>query len=184
MNRYLKILLLGSWIWYLGEGLFGPLYAIFAERIGGDILEITGAYALYLIVMGVLSIYIGKVSDHHSKKRLMIFGYLLNAIATFGYLLVDNTLKLFVIQGVLGLAAALASPTWDSLFSDHLDKKHKGQEWGFYEGGPKIITGVALLSGGLILTIFNFQTLFIVMGTIQLIATIVQFQIYRLDKKY
>ncbi|MEK6840716.1 MAG: MFS transporter [Nanoarchaeota archaeon] len=184
MNRYLKILLLGSWVWYLGEGLFGPLYAIFAERIGGDILEITGAYSLYLISLGVLSIYIGKISDHHSKKKLMVIGYALNAIATFGYLLVDAPVKLFIVQGLLGLSAALASPTWDSLFSSHLDKKNKGEEWGFYEGGPKIIAGISLLVGGFILTKFSFQTLFIIMGTIQIVATIVQAQIYRLDKKY
>ncbi len=184
MNRYLKILLLGSWIWYFGAGLFGPLYAVFAEQIGGDILDITGAYALFLIVVGVMSIYIGKISDHHSKKKLMIFGFLLNAIATFGYLLVNNPLKLFVVQGLLGVAVALVNPTWDSLFSAHLDKKHFGQEWGISEGGPSIIMGVALLIGGFILTKFNFQTLFIIMGTIQVIATIVQAQIYRLDKKY
>mgnify|MGYP001611725413 FL=1 len=184
MNKYLKNLLLGAWVWYFGAGLFGPLYAVFAEQIGGDILEITGAYALFLIVVGVMSIYVGRISDHHSKKKLMIFGYLLNAIATFGYLLVDNPLKLFAVQGLLGVAVALASPTWDSLFSSHLEKKHSGQEWGLYEGGPSIIMGVALLIGGFILTRFNFQTLFIVMGTVQIIATIVQFQIYRLDKKY
>ena len=72
MNKYLKNLLLGAWVWYFGAGLFGPLYAVFAERIGGDILEITGAYSLFLIVVGVMSIYIGRISDHHSKKKLMI----------------------------------------------------------------------------------------------------------------
>lgn len=184
MNKYLKNLLLGAWIWYFGAGLFGPLYAVFAEKIGGDILDITGAYALFLIIVGVLSIYVGRISDRYSKKKLMIFGYLLNAIATFGYLLVDGPLKLFVVQGLLGVSAALASPTWDSLFSVHLEKKHIGQQWGLYEGGPSIIMGIALLIGGFILTRFNFQTLFIIMGTVQIIATIVQFQIYRLDKKY
>lgn len=183
MNKYLKILLAGSYTWYFGAGLLGPLYTVFAQKIGGDILEITGAYALFLIVMGTLSIFVGRISDHHSKKNLMMFGYLLNAATTFGYLLVDNPLKLFIVQALFGVAVALATPTWDSLFSVHLEKKHIGWEWGLSDGGPNVIMGVALVIGGLIVTYFSFQTLFIVMGVIQTLAVLVQSYLYKVDEK-
>ena len=41
LNKTTKILLIASSLWYFGEGLFGPLFAIYAEKIGGDILDIT-----------------------------------------------------------------------------------------------------------------------------------------------
>jgi MFS family permease len=183
MNKYLKILLAGSYTWYFGAGLLGPLYAVFAEKIGGDILDLAGAYALFLIIMGTLSIFVGKISDHHSKKNLMMVGYVLNAATTFGYLLVDSPAKLFAVQALFGIAVALATPTWDSLFSIHLEKKHVGWEWGLSDGGPNIIMGIALIAGGLIVTYFSFSTLFIAMGIIQVIAVVIQSYIYKIDEK-
>lgn len=173
MNRYQKVLLLSSYVWFFGEGLLGPLYAVFTAHIGGDILELTGAYALYLITMGCLSIYIGKFSDHHSKKFLMTLGYSLNAIVTFGYLFVDSPFKLFAIQGLLGIAAALATPTWNSLFSMYEEKKHAGEEWGLDNGGSQIISGLAVITGGFIITYFSFTSLFLLMGIIQILSTLI-----------
>jgi MFS family permease len=174
MNRYIKVLLTGSYLWYFGAGLFGPLYALFAQDIGGDILDLTAAYSLYLISTGLLSICVGRLSDSHSRYRLMMAGYAINAMATFGYLLVDTPNKLFVIQALLGVAAAFATPTWDSLFAIHIDRKRIGEEWGYCDGGPNIVSGVALLAGGLVAASLGFATLFILMGTIEVVATCVQ----------
>lgn len=184
MNKYLKVLLLGSYIWYLGEGLLGPLYAVFAEQVGGDILDLTGAYAVYLIVTGIVSIIVGRIADNKLyAKYLMILGYFLNAAGTFAYLLVDSPIDLFAVQASLGVANALATPTWIELFSTHLDKKYIGREWGFSEGGPSIITGFALVLGGFIVSQYSFQTLFIIMGSIQVLALIAQSTILFMGKK-
>ncbi|MFZ3077899.1 MAG: MFS transporter [Candidatus Aenigmatarchaeota archaeon] len=183
MNRYQKVLLLSSFIWFFGEGLLGPLFAIFTQKIGGDILELTGAYAFYLITMGVLTIFVGRFSDHHSKKYLMTIGYGLNAVVTFGYLFVDSPFKLFFVQGLLGVASALATPTWNSLFSIYEDKKHVGEEWGLDNGGSQIIIGIATMTGGLIITYFSFTTLFVLMGIIQVISTLVLLHMFSFDRK-
>lgn len=173
MNRYGKILLFSSYLWYFGEGLLGPLYAVFAQRIGGDILELTWAYALYLITMGVLSIYIGEFTNPGSRKRLMTIGYGLNAVATFCYLLVDSPLKLFMVQGALGVAAALATPTWNSLFSTSDGGKNAGSGWGLDAGGSNITLGIAAVAGGLIMANFGFTALFALMGVVQVASTII-----------
>ncbi len=183
MNRYQKVLLLSSYFWFFGEGLLGPLYAVFTQRIGGDILELTGAYAFYLITMGVLTIFVGKFSDHHSKKYLMTIGYGLNAVATFGYLFVGNSFTLFFVQGLLGVASALATPTWNSLFSMHEDKKHVGEEWGLDNGGSQIITGLAVITGGFIITYFSFNALFVLMGIIQVISTLVLLHMFSFETR-
>ena len=183
MNKYLRLFILGTLIWWFGAGLLGPLYAVFVSDIGGDVLDIAGAHSIYLIIMGSFSIYVGKISDKYSKEKLLISGYFLSAVATFGYLLVDSPTKLFLLQGVLGIAAAIASPNWDSLFSEHLDKKHDGEEWGILEGSYSIIVGISIFIGGLILTSFGFKTLFVIMGSIQLTATIVIFTNFHLKKR-
>lgn len=178
MNRKIKILLYGANLWYLGEGMLGPFLAIFAQRIGGSVLDISWAWAIYLIVQGVLSTFAGKYSDGKiSKEKMMTAGYALNAIFTFGYLFVSSPMQLFFIQAGLGVAAAISTPTWNALYAKHEDRKHDGYTWGIASGESEIITGVAIVIGGLIINYYSFFALFIIMGVIQIIATIYQAKI-------
>lgn len=180
LNKHLKILLLGGNIWYFGAGLLGPLFAVFTERIGGDILDITSVWATYLIVTGVMYILVGKIVDgKFDKAKVMVFGYALNALCTFGYLLVSAPWHLFLVQAGLGIAAALATPTWNALYSEHEDKKHDTFEWGLVDGEASIVTGIATIAGGLIVTYVSFAALFILMGMVQIIATVYQARILR-----
>ncbi len=183
INKAIKILLYGGNIWYFGEGMLGPLFAVFAQKIGGNILDIVWAWATYLIVTGVFYIIVGKIVDgHHSKTKVMIAGYALNTIFTFGYLLVRTPASLMLVQVGLGFAAALATPTWNALYTHYEDKNHDGYEWGLAGGTARIVTGLATLVGGLIVTTFSFNALFILMGCIQAIATTYQAKIFGLEK--
>jgi MFS family permease len=177
INRKIQILLYGANLWYLGEGMFGPLLAVFTERLGGDILNITAAWATYLIVTGFLTIIVGRISDTWNKEALMVSGYALNALFTFGYIFVETPYQLLIVQAGLGMAAALATPTWNALYAKHEDRKHAGFAWGLAGGEFQIITGIAIIIGGLIVSSFSFTTLFIMMGIIQFFATLYQAQI-------
>ncbi len=178
LTRREKILLYGSNLWYLGDGLFGPFLAVFTEKIGGSLFDISGAWATYLIVTGVLIMIIGRISDEKvSKERLMILGYAIYTIFTFCYILVSSPLNLLFVQAGLGVGAALSIPTWDALYAKYEDKKHAGFTWGLAAGESQIILAVAIIIGGFIITASSFNTLFFIMGTIQLIGTIYQAQI-------
>ncbi len=181
MNKYARSLLIGGNIWFLGEGMLGPLFAVFTERVGGDIFDITWAWATYLVATGVLYIVVGKFVDGKRDARLvMCIGYALNALFTFGYLLVDSPSDLFIVQLGLALANALATPTWDAIYAKHEDPRHAALLWGIAGGGAQIITGIAVLIGGIIVTFGSFELLFWIMGITQVVATIVQFRILRL----
>lgn len=183
MNPHIKTLLYGANLWYLGEGMFGPLFAVFSERIGGNILDITWAWAVYLIVSGAMIMYIGRLSDKRfDKTNLMVAGYALNALATLGYLFVQTQAQFFLIQIILGIAAAMAIPTWNALYAKYEDKEADGYEWGLASGEAKILTGLATIIGGFIVTRYSFQALFMVMGLIQVCSCIYQARIVRLQK--
>ncbi|OGG19368.1 hypothetical protein A2721_02455 [Candidatus Gottesmanbacteria bacterium RIFCSPHIGHO2_01_FULL_47_48] len=67
-----KILLGINLLWYLGEGLLGPLFTVFAQEVGGSVLDISAAWATYLAVTGVAIILIGKVSDRSGAAVLIL----------------------------------------------------------------------------------------------------------------
>ena len=180
LNKNAKILLYGGVIWAFGEGMLGPLLAVFTEKINGNIFDVTWAWATYLIVTGILYIIVGHFLDRKDiKERILLAGYALNAIFTFGYLFVSSTWHLFIVQAGLGMAVALAAPTWESLYAQYEDKKHAGYTWGLADGESRLFTALAIVIGGLIVTFFSFRALFLVMGVIQVIATIYQTQLLK-----
>lgn len=181
MNKKELNLLTGGNLWYFGEGMLGPLFAVFSERVGGDILDISTAWAAYLIVAGVMTIIVGHIADRtKNAANIMIVGYFLNAAFTFAYLMVDSQTDLLAVQVGLGLAAALATPTWDALYAKHENPRRKGLIWGLARGGANIVTGIALLVGGYIVANYSFTTLFVAMGIIQTIAAIYQTKYLRI----
>ena len=99
---------------------------------------------------------------------------------TFSYLWVDSATGLFAVQAGLGVASALATPTWEALYADSDTGRRTGFRWGLAGGQADIITGVAIILGGLIVTRLSFDALFIVMGTVQAVATVYQAKILRL----
>lgn len=180
LTKQTKILLKSDYLMVFGTGLLGPLFAVFTEKIGGDILDISWVWATYLIVTGIAIIIIGKISDHKiAKEKFIVAGFALSAMLTFGYLLVSTPLHLFFLQFGLGIATAISYPTWDALYARYEDKKHAGYAWGLVDGGEQIIPGIAILIGGLIVHFFSFQTLFIVMGLMQTVGAIYQAKILK-----
>ena len=180
LNRISRILLLGANLWYFGEGMLGPLFAVFSEKVGGDILDITWAWAAYLVVTGVCYIVVGKlINGKPYQAKVMVFGYGLNAALTFCYTFVSNSWQLFIVQAGLGVAEAIGTPAWDALYAKNVDEEHDTFAWGLSSGQSQIVTGLAIFVGGMIAHYGSFNALFIVMGCIQVVATIVQARILK-----
>ncbi|MEN9561298.1 MAG: hypothetical protein RIQ56_571, partial [Candidatus Parcubacteria bacterium] len=115
----------------------------------------------------------GQVSDKVSKLGLLFLGYLLTALLTFCYLLVETPTHLFLLQAAMGFALALTNPTHFSLLSRFsLQTEKQGALWGWADGRDKIATGLAVFVGGVIVSAWSFEALFIVMGILQLCATV------------
>lgn len=175
MTRSTKLLLLASSLWFFSEGLLGPLFAVFGEQIGGNVLDITAAWAAYLIVSGLAYPVVGRLLNHSRwKYRMIAVGYMLNTILTFAYLLVTNTHQLLLVQLGLGLAEAISTPSWDAFFATQLSETDDTFAWGIASGHTQFISGVAIAVGGLIANFISFRALFITMGIISLLATAVQ----------
>ena len=180
LTRNTRILLWGANVWFFGEGMLGPLFAIFAEKVGGDILDITWAWATYLVMTGIVYILVGRlINGKKYKAKVMVAGYGLNALFTFGYLFVSSPVQLFFVQAGLGVAEAIGTPAWDALYAKNLPEGNDTYAWGLASGQSQIVTGIAIVCGGLIAHYISFNALFITMGIIQVIATVIQARILK-----
>ncbi len=172
LDKKVAILVWSSNIWSFAEGLLGPLFAVFAQQIGGNVLDIAWAWGAYLIVTGVFVIVIGHFSDRVSKLGLLFAGHSLTAALTFGYIFIHTPLQLVFIQVVLGFAHALTIPAWLALMAQYSAGSKEGSQWGWADGGAKIAGGIAAVFGGMIVAQTSFATLFIIMGILQIVSAL------------
>jgi MFS family permease len=173
LSKTEKTLLWASNLSGFGMGLLGPLYAVFAQKVGGDVMELSVVYAVYLILMGLGIVVVGNISDRLGYEKILVTGYMLRTLGTFSYLFVDSMLSLLFVQIVLGIASALVEPTWYALYDKNSgDGKRDGYIWGLSSGMWFVSSGLAVIVGGYIVSVDSFETLFTVMGTIMLISTV------------
>src|SRR3990167_10449850 len=97
LNKSLRILVTINATIVFVMGMFGPFYAVFVERIGGDI-SLTGlSWALYAIVAGILMIFFSRLELRVKEQELLLsLGYFLMSAAFLSYAFMDNIPQLII----------------------------------------------------------------------------------------
>jgi len=185
VNVVIKILILSDFLVFSAVNLFSPVFAIFVEdRIWGAGLKTVGiATTLYFIFKAVAEMPIGAWLDKTKSEvrdlGCALGGTLAMALVYFSYIFIDTTWELFLAQAILGLAAAFAFPSWYILFTRHVDEKKEGVEWSLYDVSMGIGIGAAATLGAFIADYYGFNTLFITVGCITVVGSLLLLTIRR-----
>ncbi len=184
MKRGIKILLFSDAWANLALGVIGPIYAIFVEKIGGDILDASWAYFVYMLASGLVMLLLSKWEDRMKhKEKFVILGYSFLTLGCFSYLFVHNQLTLLITQVIVGVSLAFLIPAFDAVYSNYVDRKEEAFDWGAWESMAYIVKAFAAIIGGYIASLFGFRLLFFSMFIFSLIATIISINLLR-KKKY
>ena len=184
MKQVLKILLLSSLFINLAAGFFGPIYAIFVEQIGGDLLTAGSSYALFSIAAGILIFLLSKWEDSiKHQEKLLVLGRFLAVIGFIGYLLIQTPVHLFIVQIIFGVSVAIVTPAFDSLYSKNLTKGKFASQWGMWESMVAIVTGIAAIIGGFVAQNYGFKILFVIMLIMSIIAFIISLFLIKKKKR-
>lgn len=164
MKKGIKILLVADGFMSFSLGMLGPIYAIFVEKIGGDILDASWAYSTYMITAGVVMYILSKWEDRSKhKEKFIVMGYALTAVGCLLYVFVTSQTTLLIAQIILGLAIAVLDPAFDAIYAHFVTQKEEASNWGIWESTNYIITAIAAIAGGYIAKVFGFQVLFVCM---------------------
>ncbi|MEK6983207.1 MAG: MFS transporter [Nanoarchaeota archaeon] len=182
MHKQLKLFLTARSVLVPATAMLGPIYAIFVEKIGGDILNAGIAFAIYSIISGIGIIVMGYIENTlHKDKKFIIFGNILMSIALLGYYFVNNIYQLYLVQIILGISTIVQTPANDAFYTKYLDRQKYNLEWGIWEGSGWVVTGIAALAGAYIVKISDFKSLFLVMFFVSLIGLFLSIKLK--DKK-
>lgn len=164
-NKAIKILLITNAFTLIAGAMLGPIYALFVEKIGGDLMEASYAFTIFALSAGITTLVFGQYADRIKENELIVvLGYVIMGVGFLGYTLVNSMWSLLVIQVIVGLGGAIYSPAFDAIYSKHLDGHKSGREWGAWEAINYFATAFGAVAGGLLVTFFGFNTMFVIMG--------------------
>lgn len=167
LNKSLKILIVTNSIFIFTIGLFMPFYAVFIQKIGGNIAFAGLSWGLFLIVSGVLTFWMADMQIHVKEQELILaLSYFLRGIVFASYAFMGSMQQLIITQILWGVAAAIGAPVFDGTYAKHTSHKNSILQWGSWEGIASISAGIAALLGGVLIQSFGFVSVFISMSII------------------
>ncbi len=167
MNLILRSLILASFMFESGFGLFGPVFAIFVtEQIAGGNVAVVGyAAGVYWILKSLLQIPVGRFLD---KKRgelddfwALFVGHFLMGLVVFLYIFARAPIHIYGLHVLLAVGGALTVPSWYAMFMRHVDKNREGFEWSINSSlSFGLGTGGAGAVGGFLVKTYGFPPVF------------------------
>ncbi len=162
-----------------GFGFTAPIFALFlTEKIQGGTIETVGYAAAFYWLAAVLTRlpiakYVDKTKTEKDDFYFMIIGSFLIAAVPFLFIISTNIWHIYLIQMLHGLGYSLRLPGWFGMFTRHIDKGKEGYEWSFDTLIAGVGSGVTAALGGLMAVKLGFNILFIFVGAISVLGSVV-----------
>lgn len=164
-NPAIRVMLWISAFFMFSFGMFSPLYAIFVEKIGGDITTAANAWAIFSLTAGVLTFITGRMENKLKETELAIaWSQIVLGAAYFVYYLASDVTMLYLAQVFLGAGMALYWPAFHSVYGKHVERGKAVAQWGIYDGISYLVPAVAAVTGGWLVKVYGFEMIFIVMA--------------------
>ncbi len=189
INKVVRVLIFADFFLGSAWGFLGPVFAIFVvARISiGDPLEaakIAGfASFVYLITKSLLQIPISKYFDGKHGERddywFMVLGLFLTGLSPFGFLVSFLPWHLYACQILHALGMALFVPSWNAIFTRHIDKGKEAFQWGMDSTLFGLGAGIAGALGGIIVAFFGFNIIFILVGGFSIFSSLLLLTIHK-----
>ncbi len=180
MNLKLKLLLYASVFSNFSGQLLGPIYALFVQNLGGNVLIAGISWAVFKFVESILTIFFGKLEDiKHNKEKFMFYGFIILTITNFLFIFIKTPLHLYLLQALFGIGMAIVNPAWEALYSLTLDKGKEGSEWSYWNASIGIGMAIAAVVGGIIVNYYGFSLLFFIMTFFHLVSTLISYSLIK-----
>ena len=180
LNKPLRILLFTNALIRISAAMLAPVYALFVKKIGGDLIEASIGGGIYALIAGLTTIISGRFSDKVKENELiLVLGYSIMGAGFLLYFWVNSVIFLFIVQAIIAFGEALYLPVFDALYTKHLNKNIAGSQWGLRESMNYFVIALGAIFGGIIATLFGFQTMFVLMSILCFASAL---YIYRLKR--
>lgn len=164
----LRVVLFTNILVLIAAAMLAPIYAVYVEGIGGDLLDAGIAASLFAVAAGITSLVSGRVADKVKHKHILVgVGYLLTGVGFVVHAFVGSVWQLFAAQVFIGLVQASYEPVFDGLYTKFIGNvKRASSRWSLWEAGNYFSVAIGSLLGAAIVAFISFQALFMIMAAL------------------
>jgi len=181
LNKSLRVLISANTAMVFIIGMFAPFYAVFVQKIGGNIAFAGFSWAVFSIVAGFLTLFFSRWQLKIKEQELLLaLGYFFRGAVFLSYAFMDSIVQLLFTQVLWGISVALGNPAFDAIYSSHTDKEDSIVQWGHWEGMAAIATGFAAFLGGILIQALGYSLVFVGMSAFSILLGI---YIWRLPRE-
>lgn len=170
LNRNLGLLTGSMGLWGLGFGLYGTLWPLYVERLGGGPVAIGWLAAAASLITALVVLPGGVMADRGDRKKLIVWGWALAVPAPFLFAWAPHWQWLF-LGVVLYFGSSFATPAVQAMIRlesrDRLAITYNVVMAAFALGA---VLGPAI--SGYLLSMTSYQTLFVVAGILYGLSTV------------
>ena len=180
-NAVVRRFIIADLIWLAGWGLMAPIFAVFVLRQvpGATMLTVGTGAALYWILKSVIQIPVAIAIDKTATERddylVLVMSLIFAGITSFSFIMVHAVWQLYLVQAMQAVSFALYIPSWNGIFSRHLDPEHRALDFALDSGAVGVGTGVAGLLGSLVAERFGFSVIFFTTAVLSFISAAIIF---------
>jgi len=131
-NRQLGAVTQAGLVNNLNDGMIWGLLPIILAKKQFDLVDVGIITSIYPAVWGLSQIITGKLADMVSKKGLLFWGMLLQALAIFFLTLAHTYAEMVMISAALGIGTAMVYPTFLATISDNTHALDRGKSLGVF----------------------------------------------------
>jgi MFS family permease len=173
MRRELYLIVLVQILVALSMGIVGPIYSIYFEKISGSLRDVGIIIGIYWIIVGLLEIPFGILSDKIGKGKIFAIGGMLVSTSIFLYPIVSNFYQILVAEIIGAIGYSMQMPAFYALLAEMTRKKRRGLEVGLIDSSWNVFYGIASIVSGMLITVFGFSLIFSLAGVLHFASSVV-----------
>ena len=154
----------------LGYNSFGIFFKTLITEFGWSRATLSGAMSIFLLAWGFVCPVVGRLTDRHGPRRLIIWGTIALGISFYLLSLTNTLWHLYLIYALAGAAAAACSEIPVSAVVSNWFKKKRGIAMGITNVGMSL-GGLALAPAvSLLILNLGWRETFLIMGPFTLVV--------------
>lgn len=178
-QKRLKFLLFVNLFSMVGFYMFTPLYALFVHSLDVSPRYISMIWGGYSLLLAMFLLIFGAWENTRRKSSALILGYFVCALASLSFLLVDSVESLLAVLAFNALGGGITMPAHKTLFARNEAKGKESQQWSWLDAGNMFAAAIGGFVGGVIISAFGFNGIFVAMAAIQFAAAVVAYTYLR-----
>ncbi|MBW8755697.1 MAG: MFS transporter [Sphingomonadales bacterium] len=130
------------------------------KDLGGGAADLPWTINAYLLPLSALLLLGGALGDHYGRRRMLIIGVLVFAVASVGCALAPNLAVLFALRAAQGIGAALLMPNSLGILGSSFEGEERGRAVGTWAAAGAIASAIGPPLGGWLVDAVGWRAIF------------------------